>query len=83
MLLVLFISQELIQSSLLTSLAPVVLQWKEVQSKRRVQLKQGYFAVLFPKFLPSFNFSCLCFSYIVVDNTCAFDYTLSHFHIDF
>ena len=39
MLLVIFISQDLIQSDLLTSLAPVVLQWKDVQSKRRVQLK--------------------------------------------
>ena len=39
MLLVIFIYLDLIQSSLLTSLAPGVLQWKDVQSMRRVQLK--------------------------------------------
>jgi hypothetical protein len=39
-LLELFIFQELIQYSLLTSFAPVMFQWKDAQSKRHVQLKQ-------------------------------------------
>ena len=38
-LLVFFVSKELIQSSLLTSLAHVVLQWQDIQSKWCVQLK--------------------------------------------
>ena len=79
MLLVLFMSQHLIQCSLSTSLAPVVLQWKDVQSKwcdMLLFLFQDFF-------LPSFNLSCLCFSYIVVDNTRTFDCTLCHFHIGF
>ena len=53
MLLLLLISQELKQRSFfLTSLAPAMLQWKDAQSKRRVQLKQRHFVVLVPRFLP-------------------------------
>ena len=40
MLLLFFMSKELIQSCLLTSVAPVVLEWKDVQTERCVQLKQ-------------------------------------------
>ena len=59
---VVFMSQELIQNIVLASLAPAVLQWKDLQSERCVQVKQLHFAFLVPIFhffLLSFNFICL------------------------